>query len=209
MEKFNEVKLNIYERFNNGEITESEKDVLIDVLEERTIDSLCNEVYTEGVNLDSRAKFKEAKKQTKDAIKSAKASIKSGKYSDAVSELNKVKQVNNDTIKYIESLDTTTGSNILGFIVTCVITEIKMFIVAIPTFGIGSIIIGVKDLLKQISAIEHISKSKDFTEKDFNMYKNKLIGILLKYNAKIDDMIKKVKTMKPESDTKVDDKKED
>ena len=209
MEKFNEVKLNIYERFNNGEITESEKDVLIDVLEERTIDNLYNEVYTEGVNLDSRAKFKEAKKQTKDAIKSAKASIKSGKYSDAVSELNKVKQVNSDTIKYIESLDTTTGSNILGFIVTCVITEIKMFIIAIPTFGIGSIVIGVKDLLKQISAIEHISKSKDFTEKDFNMYKNKLIGILLKYNAKIDDMIKKVKTMKPESDTKVDDKKED
>lgn len=163
-----------------------------ELLQESVIDHLyCEaETYvTEGTNSDISKKYKEVVKKYKDCMADIKKDFKAKEYESAVKKCDDLKKYIDDMESIIDSKYDDVGSVVWGYILQGFVTSIKAMILGIPTFGIGSAVVYIKDTIDIINGmIAEYKKKDDFSLEMFNQRRTKIIGCIKSLKKAVDHL---------------------
>lgn len=158
-----DIQLAIFESFEAGTISEEERDELL--------------AMTEGTNIDQRKKGKKVAKECKEAISAAKELMSKEDYTGASSKLDeaiaKMKEFKSEIIHY----DDTVGDIIFGRMLANATRDLKSILVGLISFGVGSMVVGIKELADRIQGMIDVYNEEDFSLKMLNANKTKLVGV--------------------------------
>ena len=158
--------------------------------------------FTEGANLDARKYFKQFKRQYKTDMKKLKKEVKDKKYDAAKKTLKNLQKSLKQTIAFIKSCDSTTGSVIFGYFAKWIPTAKRDFLIClIPYVGvpIKKILNMVEDIQGVLNSIrESDKKGEKISADNFNLYKNKLITRMQIFEKSLNKMETLIKTAEKE-----------
>lgn len=183
-----------------------------ELLQESVIDHLyCEgEAYvTEATNIDISKKYKEVLKKYKECMADIKKDFKAKEYDSAAKKCD-------DLIKYIDEMESIidskyddVGSVVWGHIIQGFLTSLKAMLFGIPTFGIGSAVVYIKDGIDIVNGmITEYKKAGDFSLEMFNQRRTKIIGCVKHLKKAVDHLKTDIETAAKEEKTK-EEKKED
>ena len=175
----NDINVDYYESCYNAiyeELTERVESGELSLEEAQMINEAAADKYlTEGANLEARKLYKEEISKYKTEIKAAVEAKKKGDCETAINHAEKAKSIAMKLKDDIGNLDPeNVGSAVLGWIASSFITNLKAFIVGIPTLGIGSMVLGIKFVIDCCQDIYNATKKADLKPNDFNKYINDL-----------------------------------
>lgn len=152
------------ERVACGELTLEEAELINDYAYEAYV--------IEGANSDARQEFKTASRQIKQNIKACKRMYKEGDLRGAAKKADVGIQNCDKLMSVLTEIqhESSLGTTILGMILNDLITTLKAVIVAIPTFGLGAIIVKLKDSLSALINILNFITNKNRSVGDLNSY---------------------------------------
>ena len=117
------------------------------------------ETLEEGANIDYTKAFTSAKKEIKTGIKDVKSLIKAKEYTKAKSKCKELHKVTSDLIKKIDSIDSSVGSAVLGYIAQSYLTLGEVLLpVGIIMTGTGLNYAGVISSIHNGSSLTNIIK---------------------------------------------------
>ena len=171
-EKYSELKLEIFESAHYGEITESEKDTLLETLDT---------VY-EGVNMRIHKEYKKSLNELKKSVSEIKKLYKKEKYSEC-------KKMAEECIKNLDDFKRAINSIEGGFVATVIgniipnLRVLGKFILLCFAPIIGPGIAAIYALIEDYSkTVKDISRG-EFTVDSLNAYKNGCIEQINAYKA--------------------------
>ena len=154
-----------------------EDDEEMDAKENMIDFDLDDDIATEGNNLDARAAEKEYGTKAKILAKEAKKLYKEGNYSGAKAKYEEAAGLLDNLVKEVDSLEPSVASGVLGTWAYNLKISAYAYLLAVPTLGIGTLVVGVKEMIKSIeSLIAAIKAAKNGTlsVNDFNRYTNRI-----------------------------------
>ena len=164
MDEYNLIVEELIERVENGELTLEQAELVNDY---------AYELYTtEGANLDARREFKTASKDIKTKLQMAKREYKAGNYKKATHLADEVIE---DTKKLSDASGV--GSAVIGWFASELLVSLKSMALCLPTLGIGSTIVGIKNLIDIVEDIIKAINAAEMGELDpgkLNKYINQL-----------------------------------
>ena len=155
------------------------------------------EVYTEGVHGDMKDSFKKYFKSYKENISNAKKSLKAKKYDECIKYAKNAASIMDTCKKEILSIRPNVLESIFGSLLRDLIFSLKYIISGITTFGIGNILVSIKEGITALTGILEEYKENGFSVDLFDNYKTNLIGnitLLISYANSISDKAKKSKS---------------
>ena len=183
-----------------------------ELLQESVIDHLyCEgEAYvTEGTNSDISKKYKEVVKKYKDCMADIKKDFKAKEYESAVKKCDDLMKYIDDMESIIDSKYDDVGSVVWGYIIQGFATSVKAMILGIPTFGIGSAVVYIKDTIDIISGmIAEYKKKEDFSLEMFNQRRAKIIGCVKSLKKAVDHLKMDIESAAKEEKAKEEKKEE-
>lgn len=140
-------------------------------------------VVAEGATTEINREYKKYLQETKGLVKQIKSNIKDKKWDDARKACDEYEKAIKDAIDNIDEIPETVGSAIAGTFVQELATYAKAVLLAIPTLGIGSLVVTVKDRVEEIVGV--VKEIKDMSKGDkeisigvLNERRDKVVGIL-------------------------------
>jgi len=158
-------------------------------------DSMTDELFTEGANMEIRKKFSYLRKEYKKLTKQIKRYKRKKNTKEIEKAIDDYLILMKKTRREIDNIPDTVGSIIIGYIINDILSGFEVFlatIVTLPLGGIGGVIDGIKILIQEISGIMH-----QYKQGNGNAFSIEMLNLRrAKLNAIMDSMetyIKKVK----------------
>lgn len=149
--------------------------------------------FEEGANKDARAAFKEAKTTYKENIRAARKTYKSGDYASAKKHVAVAKNALDEAASVISTIDSSLGEVMIGAGISFIKEGVKELILAIPTFGLGAAVAGLKYIVDQnVESIDAAVKRGSAKRGDHNLNINDFKIAIKKMKATIEQMEKKI-----------------
>lgn len=146
-----------------------------------------DEIFAEGANLEALERFKQDQITIKQLIRDANNAINRKDKEGATIALDKASEVLESCIDMIAELDYSIGSILLGFFAQETMDNLKTLGAGILIPGIGALVMKLVIVIRQLKGImESANQNGQLTIKEFNLYKNNLLGVLVDYRGKID-----------------------
>ena len=178
-----DIQLAIYESCDEGEISEEDRDELLEMLE--------------GTNIDQAKKGSKIFKDAKNAIRDAKKLANSGDISSAKTKLDTAISAMKKFRDEIKNYDDSLGEIICGQFLRTAILYLKSIAGILFTFGIGTVIATGDEIIKTLDGMIQMYQDDGFSFKMFNTNKARLISISTK-------LIKQAEKVKADLDTNDD-----
>lgn len=168
-------QLAIYEAAYAGNITTEDRDELLAALDSMTDGG---GYLTEGTNLDQRKAGKKVASEAKDAMREAKKLMNAGKASEANEKVDVAISILKEFKEEIQDYDDSAGDIVAGSFWRYFITTLKTFCVSLLTFGIGGIVVVIKECIDILDGLLAMYKANDkLSLKMLNANKMKVLGI--------------------------------
>ena len=150
------------------------------------------ELMTEGANLEMHKILKDFKKWKKENNPSdIKALYNAGKYEECRKKIADAKKVCDNYKKLISQMKSGVVPAVIGTVYAMIIEGLKLWIVSIPTFGVGGAVMAVNDAAKTSHEIFKLKQdSKDFDWSNENGYKATILKTISDVQQKLDDVDK-------------------
>ena len=152
--------------------------------------------YEEGVHSDMKYNWKESFRSFKKSIKEAKSFLKKKEYDKALSSAKNASDIMEKCKAEIQGMHPGVIKSILGYLLKGFIDTFKVILVGSLTFGLGAIIIAIKERLTQVVGLFETYKKIGFDIEMIDTYKQNLVGnaeLLIKYANSIIKKIEKAK----------------
>jgi methyl-accepting chemotaxis protein len=138
------------------------------------------EAYLEGANTEVSRIGKSALRENKALLKEAKRAYRLGETKKAKSLLDKIMKNLDDALDEIDKIDETTGSALIGNIVHSFIMFIKLFLIQLLTFGIGTGIYAIKKMIENVvGTLDQFKRVKDVSPAIANAKRQSLRGMII------------------------------
>lgn len=165
--------------------------------------------FMEGVNAEISKKAKTVLKDMTTSVKEAKTLYREEKYDEAISKLDDVLKNMNDVKAEIEAIDITWGSAVIGFFYQSICSSFKASLLGMISFGIGSVVSGVKDVIDILRGIaDAMENEEDLTPKVLNVRRAKIVGMIKNFEDCVKKLQKEIKNVQSEK-MKEEEKKEE
>ena len=162
-------------------LQESVSDYLFDIADDTLV--------TEGATLEVNKVFKDFKKTYKSSIKYIKDAKRDGDYKKALKGCDMLRTVLKDVERDIDKVKDDSLSVVGGFLFESACSALKAFLIGIPTFGVGSFVSELKDLVDIIIGVAKQWKDeKEPTIEMFNLRRDKIKGLIKECELKIDKL---------------------
>lgn len=159
--------------------------------------------FEEGANTDARKAFKEAKSTYKDNIRSARKAYKSGDYDSAKNHISVAKNALTDAENVISTIDSNVLEVCIGDMISLLKEGLKEIILAVPTFGIGGLISGIKYTIDHsVEQMDGAVKRGNARKGDFNEYVNDFKIAIKKMRTATENLEKKITQSEKSGDSK-------
>lgn len=158
-----------------------------------------SEMYTEGVHKDIKDFWKVSIKKYKDNMTLAKKSLKCNRYDDCIRYASDAAKCMESCKESIISIHPNVLETILGRIIRSFVFSLKELLIGIPTFGIGSLVVEVKELIDRLTGMFESYKTEGFKADLFDSYKQVLVGSAVAHINCANNLITKAKLMKDTS----------
>ena len=140
-------------------------------------------VAVEGATKEFNREYKKYLQETNGLVKEIKSNMKSKKWDDARKACVEYEKAIKDAIDSIDEIPETVGSAIAGTFLQELATYAKVVLLAIPTLGIGSLVVTVKDRVEEIVGVVKEIKAMINGDKEVNISvlnerRDKIVGVL-------------------------------
>lgn len=167
--------------------------------------------FDEDANIDSYRAFKETSQKIEKLSSKLKKELKKKDYKNAKKTNEQIIEILDDLYDELKVLDGGVSSTILGFIIESIDVTLKEFLYGILTFGIGALVVDIKELISQVSQLRrNLKNDKEITPDTFNVYRNKLLAVTHDMKSDYQRVGRQIdlKLSKKNDDSKDDDKLE-